>query len=83
MSLRDTVFFEKHGIIIEENAIILCDGGAKMVNHLYDEKGNDKKTTVYKDGSGSFKVRGGVLRWTDNNEDAGKDMYFAFSSAKG
>ena len=54
-----------------------------MVNHLYDEKGNDKKTTVYKDGSGSFKVRGGVLRWTDNNEDAGKDMYFAFSSSKG
>lgn len=61
----------------KETATLICDGGATLVNHKYDEKGKDNKTTVYKDGSGSFKARGGVLRWTDDKEDSGKELYFA------
>ena len=61
----------------EKSAELICDGGATLVNHKYDENGKDIKTTVYKDGSGSFKVTDGLLRWTDNKENAGKDLYFA------
>lgn len=63
----------------EESATLVCDSDATLVNHKYNDTGKDKKTTVYKDGSGSFKVRGGVLRWTDEKEDAGKELYFAYS----
>ena len=66
----------------KETATLICDGNATQVNHVYNEKGKDKKTTVYKDGSGSFKARGGVLRWTDDKEDAGKSMYFAYSPSQ-
>ena len=63
----------------EESATLICNSNATLVNHKYNNKGKDKKTTVYKDGSGSFIVRGGVLRWTDNKESAGKELYFAYS----
>ena len=89
MYLKDTVFLKK--ACYNTNCKIqcgrLCNEKVFFQNdHLLSDnidndnnKGKDKKTTVYKDGSGSFIVRGGVLRWTDNKESAGKELYFAYS----
>lgn len=60
----------------EETATLICDSGAKMANVVYDDNGKEKETVLYSDGSGSFKVRGDILTWTDNKEDRGKDMIF-------
>ncbi len=60
----------------KETATLICDGNAKMSDVVYDENGNKKETVLYSDGSGSFKVRGDVLTWTDNKENRGNDMIF-------
>ena len=60
----------------EETATLLCDGGAKKSDAVYDENGKRTETVLYSDGSGSFKARGDVLIWKDNQEDTGKDLIF-------
>lgn len=60
----------------EETATLICDGGAKKADVVYDENGKRTEKVLYSDGSGSFKARGDVLIWTDNQEDTGKDLIF-------
>ena len=54
---------------------LVCKKGATCVNIVIDKKGRDKSKTIYKDGSGSFVIKCGTLRWTDDKEDQGKDLY--------
>ena len=60
----------------EETATLICDGGAKKADVVYEENGKRTEKVLYSDGSGSFKARGDVLIWTDNQEDTGKDLIF-------
>ena len=60
----------------EETATLQCDSGAKKSDVVYNEKGKKKEKVLYSDGSGSFKARGDILIWTDNQDDTGKDLIF-------
>ena len=59
----------------KDTSSLVCKKGATCVNVVIDEKGKDKSKTIYKDGSGSFVIKCGTLRWTDDKEDQGKDLY--------
>ena len=54
---------------------MVCKKGATRVELSTSESGKTKTKTVYKDGSGSFLIKSGTLRWTDDKEGAGNDMY--------
>lgn len=60
----------------KDSASLICDGKGTLVNHVVNEDGQDKKTTVYKDGSGSFKLKNALLRWSDEKEKASGEMLF-------
>ncbi len=60
----------------EKTAALVCDGKAIKTDHTFTENGKEKKKTVYKDGSGSFQLRQGILTWTDNKENAGNETMF-------
>ena len=45
----------------------------------YSDDGKEKTKIIYKDGSGSFKIVSGTLRWTDDKENSGDGMCFVES----
>ena len=55
---------------------MVCKKGATCVEVTYTESGKEKTKVIYKDGSGSFSIKSGTLRWTDDKENAGADMNF-------
>ena len=55
---------------------MICKKGATRTEVSFSESGKEKIKVVYKDGSGSFIIKSGTLRWTDDKEDSGNDMYF-------
>ncbi len=55
---------------------MVCKKGAMRADVSYSESGNEKSKIIYKDGTGSFIIKSGTLRWTDDKENAGADMYF-------
>lgn len=59
----------------KDSSSMICKKGAARVE-LTSSGGKEKTKTVYKDGSGSFVIKNGTLRWTDDKENAGADMYF-------
>lgn len=60
----------------EETSSMVCKKGATCVEVTYTESGKEKTKVIYKDGSGSFSIKSGTLRWTDDKENAGADMNF-------
>lgn len=60
----------------EEKSCLVCKGGAIREEVSVNKKGKVKSKTIYKDGSGSFVIKGGTLRWIDDKENSGYDMYF-------
>ncbi len=60
----------------EKTSSMVCEKGATCVVVTTSKSGKQKSKTVYKDGSGSFLIKSGTLRWIDDKENAGADMYF-------
>jgi len=58
----------------EESGAMVCKKGATRVELTVSENGSEKVKTVYKNGSGSFLIKSGTLRWTDDKENAGGDI---------
>lgn len=60
----------------KDSSSMVCKKGAIRTEASFSESGEEKIKTVYKDGSGSFIIKSGTLRWIDDKEDAGNEMYF-------
>jgi hypothetical protein len=55
---------------------LVCKGGAMRAEVTVLRNGKEKSKVAYSDGSGSFRIISGTLRWVDDKENAGKDKYF-------
>ena len=60
----------------EKSSSMVCKKGATRAEVSYSASGKEKSKIAYKDGSGTFTIKSGTLRWTDDKENAGADMYF-------
>lgn len=74
-SAADSTQWTYNCVFDEETSSMVCKKGATRVELSTSESGKTKTKTVYKDGSGSFLIKSGTLRWTDDKEGAGNDMY--------
>ena len=56
---------------------LVCTGNATKTEYVYQDASSDPTVTVcYTDGSGSFSYSNQTILWSDEQEDAGKDMEF-------
>ena len=62
---------------------MICKEGAIRVEVSHFKRGKKKTKTVYKDGSGTFFIKSGTLRWIDNKENAGSELYFVETETAG
>ena len=60
----------------KKTSSLVCKNGATCVDFTVSESGKETAKTLYKDGSGSFLIKNGTLRWTDDMENQGADNYF-------
>ncbi|MGN0624306.1 MAG: hypothetical protein ACI4JA_10235 [Oscillospiraceae bacterium] len=59
-----------------ESKSMVCKEKATKTYFTTDENGKESASVLYKDGSGSFYAKDGVLTWEDNEENIGEDMEF-------
>ena len=60
----------------KKTSSMVCKKGAMRADVSYSESRKETSKVIYKDGSGSFVIKSGTLRWIDDKEDAGADNYF-------
>lgn len=60
----------------KKTSSLVCKSGAMRAEVSVSSSGKEKLKVVYKDGSGSFRISSGTLRWVDDKENAGQDKYF-------
>ena len=75
-SASESTCWTYHCTFDEKSTQLVCKGGATRVDIKITKAGKEKTKTVYKDGSGSFAIQSGTLRWVDEKENNGSDRYF-------
>ncbi len=66
--------------VLDTDTLTLDYTDGIRTDYVYDEDGNETGTIVYENGSGSFQFDEDLtFTWTDEMEDAGKDLVFEWS----
>ena len=78
-SAFETSFWTYPCTFDKKTTSLVCKGGAVHKDVTYSDDGKEKTKIIYKDGSGSFKIVSGTLRWTDDKENSGEGMCFVES----
>ena len=78
-SAFETSFWTYPCTFDKKTTSLVCKGGAVHKDVTYSDDGKEKTKIIYKDGSGSFKIVSGTLRWTDDKENSGDGMCFVES----